>query len=151
MSQEAACETCGKHVGNMMCLICADCCEKDHPETNKISNEEITRLRDNANNIFSDIDQTVSENYDQDMPNANHIADVKKIEKTKITYSVKMFANHMSGLVSNIIGSININKDRAWGSIPVFDGYIYEKLGKILYELGLNIEDPEVRKRLKYP
>ena len=139
MSQEAACETCGRNIGNMMCLICADCCEIDHPEINKISNEEITRLRDNANNIFSDIDQTVSENYDQDMPNANHIG------------SVKMFANHMSGLVSNVIGSININKDRAWGSIPVFDGYIYEKLGKILYELGLNIEDPEVRKRLKYP
>jgi len=139
MSQEAACETCGRNIGNMMSLICADCCEKDHPETNKISNEEITRLRDNANNIFSDIDQTVSENYDQDMPNANHIG------------SVKMVANHMNGLVSNIIGSININKDRAWGSIPVFDGYIYEKLGKILYELGLNIEDPEIRKRLKYP
>ena len=98
----------------------------------------IARRVFNANNIFSDIDQTVSENYDQDMPNANHIADVK------------MVANHMSGLVSNIIGSININKDRAWGSIPVFDGYIYEKLGKILYELKIDIDNPDVRKRLKY-
>ena len=137
MSQEAACETCGRNSGNMMCLICADCCEKAHPETNKISNEEITRLRDNANNIFSDIDQTVSENYDQDIPNANHIG------------SVKMFANHMSGLTSNVIGSINRNSDRAWGKIPM-DDYKLEKLGKMIYELKIDIDNPDVRKRLKY-
>ena len=141
--KELLCETCGKPVGRMWCQICADCCEKDHPEINHLASEVVDKALDNYEYahqyLYRAIDGTVEKQvYHQDMPNGNHFG------------SVRMLSDAVNGLMRNTISSINRNSDRAWGKIPM-DDYKLEKLGKILYELGLNIEDPEVRKRLKYP
>ena len=141
--KELLCETCGKPVGRMWCQICADCCEKDHPEINHLASEVMDKALDNYEYahqyLYRAINGTLEKQvYHQDMPNGNHFG------------SMKMLATAVNGIMRNTIGTINLNTDRAWGKIPVMDGYLYEKLGKILYELKIDIDNPDVRKRLKY-
>ena len=141
--KELLCETCGKPVGRMWCQICADCCEKDHPEINHLASEVMDKALDNYEYahqyLYRAINGTLEKQvYHQDMPNGNHFG------------SMRMLSDAVNGLMRNVIGTINLNTDRAWGKIPVMDGYLYEKLGKILYELKIDIDNPDVRKRLKY-
>ena len=70
------------------------------------------------------------------MPNGNYFGDIQ------------ILAKNVNGLMRNIIGTANINADRAWGRILV-DSYTYEKLGKILSLLKIDIDDPKVREQLK--
>ena len=100
--------------------------------SNQISIKDIQRIRGKINVALLDLDRTVRENYNQDDPNADHIGDVL------------MLCNHINGLLSNVVGSINRNPDDCWGYIPT-DGYIQEKISKIIHYLKLNPSD------LQYP
>ena len=93
--------------------------------TNHISIKDIERIRGKINVALLDLDRTVRENYNQDEPNANHIADVLSI------------TNAINGLLLNIVGSINRNPDDHWGYIPTNDGYIVEKITKIIHYLHI--------------
>jgi len=134
--QEILCEKCGKAVGRMYSMICADCCEKQHPEINRISNAAVIRLQDNYEMATSELFEIIREHYHDSMPNGNHFGDIQ------------LLAKNVNGLMRNIIGTANINADRAWGRILV-DSYTYEKLGKILSLLKIDIDDPKVREQLK--
>ena len=57
-------------------------------------------------------------------------------------------AKQINGLMRNVLGTINKNPQRDWGFIPV-DSYDLEKVAKMLKELRIDIDDPEIRKRLK--
>ena len=123
-------------VGRMYSMICADCCEKQHPEINRISNAAVIRLQDNYEMATSELFEIIREHYHDSMPNGNHFGDIQ------------LLAKNVNGLMRNIIGTANINADRAWGRILV-DSYTYEKLGKILSLLKIDIDDPKVREQLK--
>ena len=136
------CDTGGKPVGKIMSQICADCCEKDHPEWNQISNESIQELQSYYETAYGRLMEILRGTvghivYNQDAPNANHFSDVQELAK------------QINGLMRNVLGTINKNPQRDWGFIPV-DSYDLEKVAKMLKELRIDIDDPKVRKNLRH-